>query len=149
MNFEESKQKVFNELRKEFNKDRSITKIEELSRFGLVEMTRQRVRPSVLSTINDSCPVCAGSGMVPTLNTSVARIERWIQRYRSTRGDRRITIRVPQDLFNYLHQGRYNRRLKLMWKYWMKIKVIKDTQLKFGEFNIYDRLNKTVINLEK
>lgn len=149
MNLEENKQKVYNELRKEFNKDRSITKIEELSRFGLVEMTRQRVRPSVLSTINDSCPVCNGSGLVPTLNTSVARIERWIQRYRSSRGDRRITIHAPSDLFKYMNQGRYNRRLKLMWKYWMKIKVVKDTSLNFGEFRVYDRLNKSIISLEK
>ncbi|MEJ2543690.1 MAG: Rne/Rng family ribonuclease [Calditrichaceae bacterium] len=149
MNFEENKQKVYNELRKEFNKDRSITKIEEISRFGLVEMTRQRVRPSVLRTINDSCPVCGGTGLVPTLNTSVARIERWIQRYRSSRGDRRITIRVPSDLYSYMNKGRYNRRLKLMWKYWMKIKLFKDNNINIGEYKVYDRLNKTAINLEK
>jgi ribonuclease G len=149
MNQEENKQKIYNELRKEFNKDRSITKIEEVSRFGLIEMTRQRVRPSVLSTINDSCPVCDGTGMVPTLNTTVGRIERWIQRYRSGRGDRRITIRATPDLYTYLNQGRYNRRLKLMWKYWMKIKVVKDTGLEFGEFAVYDRLNKSPINIEK
>jgi ribonuclease G len=83
---EDNKMKVFMELKKEFAKDRSITKIEEISRFGLIEMTRQRVRPSVLRTINDSCPVCNGTGLVPTLNTSVARIERWIQRYRSGKG---------------------------------------------------------------
>ena len=149
MNFEDNKQKVYQELRKEFNKDRSITKIEELSRFGLMEMTRQRVRPSVLRTINASCPICSGTGLVPTLNTSVARMERWIQRYRGSRGDRRITIRVPSDLYNYLNQGRYNRRLKLMWKYWMKIKLIRDTSINIGEFEVFDRLNKSAINLEK
>jgi ribonuclease G len=149
MNFEDNKQKVYHELRKEFNKDRSITKIEELSRFGLMEMTRQRVRPSVLRTINASCPICSGTGLVPTLNTSVARMERWIQRYRGSRGDRRITIRVPSDLYNNLNQGRYNRRLKLMWKYWMKIKLIRDTSINIGEFKVFDRLNKSAINLEK
>lgn len=139
---EDNKRKIFKELKKEFAKDRSITKIEGISRFGLIEMTRQRVRPSVLHTINDSCPVCNGTGLVPTLNTSVSAIERWIQRYRSGKGDRRITIHVPEDVYRYLNQGRYNRRLKLMWKYWIKIRLVKNSNLKFGEFKVYDRLNK-------
>ncbi len=138
----DNKRKIFKELKKEFSKDRSITKIEGISRFGLIEMTRQRVRPSVLHTINDSCPVCNGTGLVPTLNTSVSAIERWIQRYRSGKGDRRITIHVPEDVYKYLNRGRYNRRLKLMWKYWIKIRLVKNNNLKFGEFQVYDRLNK-------
>jgi len=149
LHYDENKMKVFQELKKEFTKDRSITKIEEISRFGLIEMTRQRVRPSVLHTINDSCPTCNGSGLVPTLSTSVARIERWIQRYRSGKGDRRITIRVPSDIYNYINHGRYSRRLKLMWKYWMKIKLVRDNKLSSGEFSIFDRLNKTPINDKK
>jgi hypothetical protein len=56
---------------------------------------------------------------------------------------------VPSDLYNYLNQGRYNRRLKLMWKYWMKIKLIRDTSINIGEFIVFDRLNKSAINLEK
>ena len=144
----ENKKKVFMELKKEFAKDRSITKIEEISRFGLIEMTRQRVRPSVIHTINDTCPVCNGSGLVPTLNTTVSAIERWIQRYRSTRGDRRITVHVTPEVYRYMEQGRYNRRLKLMWKYWMKIRLHKDNSLKIGEFKVYDRLNEKEIRLE-
>jgi len=142
---EENKKKVFMELRKEFAKDRSITKIEKLSRFGLIEMTRQRVRPSVVHTINDSCPVCNGTGLVPTLNTTVSAIERWVQRYRTERGDRRITIRVTPDVFRFMNKGRYDRRLKLMWKYWMKIRLVRDDKLSMGNFEVYDRLNKTKI----
>lgn len=146
---EENKKKVFFELKKEFAKDRSITKIEGVSRFGLIEMTRQRVRPSVLHTINADCPVCKGTGLVPTVNTTVARIERWIKRYRAGKGDRRITIHVNSEVYNYLKEGRYNRLLKMMWKYWMKIRLIKDDQLSYGQFSVYDRLNETLIEEEK
>jgi len=145
---DENKRKVFMELKKEFAKDRSITKIADMSRFGLIEMTRQRVRPSILHTINDNCPVCHGSGLVPTMNTIVARLERWIQRYRSGRGDRRITIRLTEDVQHYLTQGRYNRRLRLMWKYWMKIKLITDTSLAMGTFRVFDRNNEKEIELQ-
>ncbi len=148
LNDAENRHKIFAELRKEFSKDRSITKIEAVSRFGLIEMTRQRVRPSVLHTIKDACPVCNGTGLVPTLNTTVSNIERWIQRYRSRRGDRRITIRVPGDVFRYLNKGRYSRRMKLMWKYWIKIRLVKDDSLNIGEFKVYDRLNKEPIEID-
>ncbi|MCD4691458.1 MAG: Rne/Rng family ribonuclease [Calditrichales bacterium] len=144
---ESNKKKVFMELKKEFAKDRSITKIEELSRFGLIEMTRQRVRPSVLHTINDSCPVCGGTGLVPTLTTTVSAIERWIQRYRAGRGDRRVALHITPQVYSYLNSGRYNRRLKLMWKYWIKIKLVKDDSLGLGEFAFYDKLDKKLLKL--
>ena len=144
-----NKHKVFMELKKEFAKDRSITKIEAISRFGLIEMTRQRVRPSVIHTINTACPTCDGTGLVPTLNTSVSALERWIKRYRVSRGDRRIIIHVTQELYRYMNNGRYNRRLQLMWKYWMKIRFVKDDSLQIGQFKVYDRLNKSLLSGEK
>lgn len=144
---ESNKKKVYMELKKEFAKDRSITKIENISRFGLIEMTRQRVRPSVIHTINDTCPVCDGTGLVPTLNTVVSNIERWIQRYRSKRLDRRITIRTTPEVYSYMKNGRYNRLLKLMWKYWIKIKLVKDEKLSIGTFEVYDRKNEKAIKL--
>jgi ribonuclease G len=144
---ESNKKKVYMELKKEFSKDRSITKIENISRFGLIEMTRQRVRPSVIHTINDTCPVCDGTGLVPTLNTVVSNIERWIQRYRSKRLDRRITIRTTPEVYSYMKNGRYNRLLKLMWKYWIKIKLVKDEKLSIGTFEVYDRKNEKAIKL--
>jgi ribonuclease G len=144
---ESNKKKVYLELKKEFAKDRSITKIENISRFGLIEMTRQRVRPSVIHTINDTCPVCDGTGLVPTLNTVVSDIERWVQRYRAKRLDRRIVIRTTPEVYSYLKNGRYSRLLKLMWKFWIKIKLVKDEKMAIGTFEVYDRKNEKAIKL--
>jgi len=145
----ENKKKIFLELRKEFAKDRAITKIEPMSRFGLIEMTRQRVRPPVLLSMYEPCKKCEGSGLVPTIATTVSRMERWIQRYRSTKGDRRITLRVTPDVYTYLNKGHYNKRLRLMWKYWMKIAVVKDHKLELGSFEIFDAKNKKMIKLDE
>ncbi|RLD10666.1 ribonuclease E/G [candidate division KSB1 bacterium] len=139
---EENRRKVYQELKKEFAKDRSITKIQEMSRFGLMEMTRQRVRPPVLLSLKETCPTCHGSGLVPTVHAVVGDIERWIQRYRSTNGDRRITIHVRPDVYNYMKKGLYSPLLKLMWKYWVKIKLVKDESLPYGVFKVYDRKDK-------
>ncbi len=142
-----NKIKVFKELKKEFQKDRSITKIEEISRFGLIEMTRQRVRPSVIHTIYEDCPQCNGTGLIPSPSTELSQIERWIQKYRSGSGDRRITIRISPEIYSYVMAGRFSKRLQLMWKYWIKIKFVKDESLMSREFNIYDKDNKTPITL--
>jgi ribonuclease G len=144
----ENKKKIFLELRKEFAKDRSITKIENMSRFGLIEMTRQRVRPQVIHSMYEPCKKCSGSGLVPTISTTVSRIERWIQRYRSTKGDRRIAIHVTSEVYNYLNNGRYNKRLRLMWKYWMKISIVKDEKLEVGEFEVFDAKNKKILKVD-
>jgi ribonuclease G len=137
----DNRMKLYQELKREFHKDRSITKIEEISRFGIVEMTRQRIRPGVLHTLHEECPQCHGTGLIPSLPTIVAAIERWIQTYRASRGDRRITLRVTSDIFNYLTNGKFSRRLQLMWKYWMKINIIMDNSLGLRAFKFYDRKN--------
>ncbi len=143
----ENKMKVFSELRREFHKDRSITKIEELSRFGLIEMTRQRVRPSVIHSLHEECPQCKGLGLIPTPSTEVSQLERWIQTYRAGKGDRRITVRVAPEIYSYVMSGKFSKRLQLMWKYWVKIKFVKDDNLGPREFKVYDRNNKTAITL--
>lgn len=145
----ENKRKVFMELRKEFAKDRAITKIEELSRFGLIEMTRQRVRPQVINSLYEKCTCCSGTGLVPNDTTTVSRIERWIQRYRASKGDRRITIRTTPSVYVHLGQGRNSRRLRLMWKYWMKISVVKDENLGVGEFKVFNYKNNKEIVLKQ
>jgi ribonuclease G len=144
---EDNKMKVYKELKKEFQKDRSITKIEEISRFGLIEMTRQRVRPSVIHSLHEDCPQCKGLGLIPTASTELSQLERWIQKYRASKGDRRITVRVAPEIYNYVMNGKFSRRLQLMWKYWVKIKFVKDTTLGSREFKVYDKFNKTQLSL--
>jgi len=145
---DENKHKIFQELKREFHKDRSITKIETISRFGLIEMTRQRIRPSVLHSMHEDCPLCKGTGLVPSLNTIIADLERWIQFYKAQGGDRRISVRVTPEIHSYVMQGRFSRRLQLMWKYWIKINFIMDDSLKFREYKIYDRKNKLELILK-
>jgi ribonuclease G len=144
----ENKKKIYTELKREFHKDRSITKIEEVSRFGLIEMTRQRIRPSVLNAVSEECPQCQGTGLIPSLPSVIADLERWIQRYRSGRGDRRITLRIPPGMYDYLNKGKFSRRMQLMWKYWMKLSLYKDTSLDARQFKIFDKKNEEEIVLK-
>ncbi|GAB4343175.1 MAG: ribonuclease G [Calditrichia bacterium] len=136
MEQQHNKEKVLNELRKEFAKDRAITRVSEISRFGLVEMTRQRIRPSLIYNITEPCPTCEGVGLIPTTGTVMGHIERVIRRYVATRGDRRIIIRTHPRIVNYLNNKRISRRMRLMWKYWIKIDVEEDPTLQMYEFRV-------------
>jgi ribonuclease G len=136
MEREENKQKVMNELRKEFAHDRAITRMEEMSRFGLVEMTRQRIRPSLIYNITEPCPLCNGTGLIPTHGTVLASIERAIRRYIASDYDRRVIIRAHPDMVEYLNNKRISRRMRLMWKYWIKIDTEEDPTLKPYEFRL-------------
>ncbi|GAB4376728.1 MAG: ribonuclease G [Calditrichia bacterium] len=136
MELEENQRKVLSELKKEFSKDRAATRISEISRFGLVEMTRQRIRPSLIYNINEPCPLCKGVGLIPTRGTVLATIERVIRRYLATGGDRRILIRSHPQIIEYLNHKRISRRMRLMWKYWVHISTEEDPSLKPYEFRI-------------
>ncbi len=136
MEQEENRQKVLNELKKEFARDRAITRMAEMSRFGLIEMTRQRIRPSLIYNINEPCPLCEGTGLVPTQGTVLANIERVIRRYIAANLDRRIIIRAHPQIVEYLNNKRISRRMRLMWKYWIKIDTEEDPGLKPYEFRV-------------
>ncbi|GAB4168410.1 MAG: Rne/Rng family ribonuclease [Calditrichia bacterium] len=139
MQEEANKEKIVNELKKEFSKDKATTKIADVSPFGLIEMTRQRIRPSLIHNISDPCPYCHGVGLIPTKGTVVSKLEMWIRRYKAGDFDRRIILKVHPEMYDYLTKGHFSRIFRLMWKYWIKISLEIDDHLKVHEFRIYSR----------
>jgi ribonuclease G len=75
-----NRDKVVQELRYHLARDRARTKAFALSELGLVEMTRQRVRPSHYQNMTEPCPMCSGTGRLFTPETTVRRIERAVKR---------------------------------------------------------------------
>lgn len=137
-----NKRKVQSELQREFSRDRAVSKIEPISRFGLIEMTRQRIRPSLIYNIAKSCPTCEGSGLIWTEGTVMANIERAIRRYVASRLDRRVIVQVHPDMIEYLDNKKSGRRFKLMWKYWVRIIAETDETLLPHEFRLLTKRNR-------
>jgi ribonuclease G len=76
-----------------------------VSELGLVEMTRQRVRPSLFQSLTEACSHCGGSGRVFRPETVVRRIERAIRRIGVQKSEKEITIRVhPQVALHILEE---------------------------------------------
>jgi len=96
-------------------KDRSRTNVLPMSEFGLVEMTRQRVRPSLLYTFSEPCPVCNGIGRVQGRDTTVTKIERWLRRAQAASAEKNLILQVHPLVAEYLSE-KDEARLKLLKK---------------------------------
>ncbi|HEX9692271.1 MAG TPA: Rne/Rng family ribonuclease [Gemmatimonadales bacterium] len=97
-----NRDKVVQELRTHLGRDRARTKAHDVSELGLIEMTRQRVRPSVWDTLAAACPGCGGSGKVFRPEVVVRRLERAIRRVAVEEREKRLTVRVHPEVALYL-----------------------------------------------
>ena len=98
METKENRDKVLRELRSNLGRDRARTKAFEVSDLGLVEMTRQRIRPSLFTSLTDVCPSCGGIGRVYKPATVVRRIERSLERIAASKEEKRIVVRVHPEV---------------------------------------------------
>ncbi len=93
---------VMQELRTGLGRDRARTKAFHISDLGLVEMTRQRVRPSLYQAMTEICIHCEGSGRVFTPETVIRRVERAVRRAGLDEGEKQLTIRVHPEVALYV-----------------------------------------------
>ena len=82
--------------------DRARSKILSISRFGVVEMTRQRVRPSLQSSIYLACPTCGGTGFVKSHESLAIEIIRLLNLSASKEQIKRIELFVSPEVADYL-----------------------------------------------
>jgi ribonuclease G len=97
-----NRDKVLQELRTHLGRDRARTKALAVSELGLVEMTRQRVRPSLWHSMTADCPTCAGTGRVFTPEVVARRLERALRRAGHERRERQLSVRLHPQVALYL-----------------------------------------------
>lgn len=90
-------------LRDAVARDRARTKILRTSPFGLIEMTRQRIRPSLKRSVFTDCPCCNGRGMVKTAESMSIEVIRTLYLASQTREVSQVTIRVNDEVAAYLN----------------------------------------------
>jgi ribonuclease G len=129
-----NRKKIYDELKKEFKKDPAKTNVIGMSDFGLVQITRQRIRPSVVNSVSKMCPTCGGSGNVVTQNTIIADLDAWLSKFRTTTDYRAVDIYINPYLKAYLEQGFPSVKWKWMLRYWLKISLVADDTISLNEY---------------
>ena len=102
METQANRDRVLQELRTHLGRDRARTKALAVSELGLVEMTRQRVRPSLWHSMTTDCPTCSGTGRVFTPEVVARRLERSLKRAGHEHRERQLTVRLHPEVALYL-----------------------------------------------
>jgi ribonuclease G len=131
---EKNRKKVYDEMKKELRRDRAKVTVLPMTEFGLMQMTRQRIRQSVSLSFSESCPTCGGTGLIQSKTTTMNTIERWIRRFKSESREFRLELRAHPSIASYLHEGTISRLTKIKFKFFVRIKLIPDSSLPVDEF---------------
>lgn len=137
MRDEENKRKVYYEIRKELKKDRAKVAVSPISDFGLLEMTRQRIRLSLLDSMTDECPTCQGSGHIISKDTLVTRIDHWLRRYKSKHRNLLLELKLHPDNANFLKTQKKKVLRGLMWQNFVHIKIVPEPKVSRNEFRFF------------
>ena len=97
--------KLFETLETEIKKDRSKTKILQISEFGLIEMTRKRVRQSLERSLTQACPYCGGSGRIKSNTTVALEIWRELLKARDLHEGQDVIVRVHPVVYSTMSAG--------------------------------------------
>jgi ribonuclease G len=136
MESESNKRAVLDTLRTELRKDRARTKAFAVSDLGLVEMTRQRERSSLLHYYTEDCPTCGGLGKVPSNETMLVKLERAMRRVSALGGNKRITVKVAPDVALYFVEAEARRFSEIEKRFRLQVDLKDDPQLKRGDMRI-------------
>jgi ribonuclease E len=101
-----SKRQVEKEFRDTLKTDRARSKALRMSAFGLIELTRQRMRPSLQSSTYLPCPACKGSGIIKSVEAQTIELLRTIRLAASRKEIRRIEVTVGPELADFLLNDR-------------------------------------------
>ena len=131
---EKNRKKVYDELRKEFRKDRAKVSVLPMSDFGLVQITRQRVRQNIVQALKETCPVCHGTGLLTKSSHIVYDLEAQLRKLKTRSGERNIIIKCHPSAAAKLREGKIKSLTKLQLKFFIKIKLQEDTSIPADTF---------------
>jgi ribonuclease G len=143
MKLMENKKKLADAMEELMRTDRAKHSVLPITKFGLMQITRQRMKPEMNINTSELCPSCNGSGTVSSTLIMEDEIAKNLN-YLIMQKHQGLTIIVHPIMHTYLTCGFPSRRLKWMWKYKQKIKVIADTSYHLTEFRFFDNTDEEI-----
>ena len=138
MNLAEDRQMLYERMCKNMQKDRARHNILPLSKFGLMQITRQRVRPAIDVNVEESCPTCNGSGKIKSSILFTEQLEGKIDRLVHKIGIKKFYLHVHPYVAAFINKGLIS--LKWQWrvKYGFGVHIIPSQKLAYLQYEFYD-----------
>jgi ribonuclease G len=131
-----NRDRVLEELRTHLARDRARTKTLGVSDLGLVEMTRQRIRPSLHASMTEECPTCAGTGRVFTPEVVARRLERSLRRVAHEGRERQLSVRLHPEVALYLLEQEPKLLGSLRKATGLELEIRDDPMMRLDEFRL-------------
>ncbi|MEG1616404.1 MAG: Rne/Rng family ribonuclease [Bacteroidales bacterium] len=135
----ENRQKLFDKVRELMARDRAKHNILPLSKFGLMQITRQRVRPAMDVDTTEECPVCYGKGATQPSILLPDRLEDKIDYLVNKLKVKRFTLHVHPFVAAFINEGLYSLGMKWKLKYGFGFKIIPDQSLAMTQYRFFDK----------
>ena len=140
----QSRQILLQEMQNLMASDKAKHTILPLTKFGLMQITRQRVRPIAMQETSDVCPTCHGTGKVEPTILLEKKIEGNIQLLAS-KGCRYVKLKLSPYVAAFLKEGLLSRRLRWIFKYKLCIKIVADHSVGMIDVDYLDRRGKSLL----
>lgn len=134
----ENRKAIYEAMKEEMSADRSKHTVLPLSKFGLMQITRQRVRPEVNIVTKETCPSCNGTGKIQASIMVADKLEKDLDYMVTIQNVSNIHIGLHPYLHAYFTSGTISQRVKWFFKYFKWVKLIKDSSLPVTEYRFLD-----------
>ena len=138
MNLAEDRQLLYERMCNNMQKDRARHNILPLSKFGLMQITRQRVRPAIDVNVEETCPTCFGKGTIKSSVLFVDQLESKIDQLVNKIGIRKFYLHVHPYVAAYINKGLFSLKRKWQLRYGIGIHVIPSQAMAFLQYEFYD-----------
>ena len=135
----EDRQMLYERMCKNMQKDRARHNILPLSKFGLMQITRQRVRPAMDVNVEETCPTCFGRGKIKSSILFTDQLESKIDQLVNKIGIKKFKLHVHPYVAAYINEGFLSIKRRWQMKYGLGISVISSQKLAFLQYEFYDR----------
>ncbi|MBR2899106.1 MAG: Rne/Rng family ribonuclease [Fibrobacter sp.] len=147
METDEDREKVYQEFRKAIRRDKAPISPAPISQFGLMEVTRKRVRVNLMTEKTEICPVCHGGGRIATLESTLGMIDRWMARAHGKGKLKEVTLVVSSPLVDVFCKDMARMFHYLEYKHSMKIDLVEDEHAHVNQFWMYDKAGEDITDL--
>ena len=138
MNLAEDRQMLYERMCKAMQKDRARHNILPLSKFGLMQITRQRVRPAMDVDVAEDCPTCFGSGKIRSSLLFTDLLERKIEQLVEKIGIKKFYLHVHPYVAAYINKGIVSIKMRWQLKYGLGVRIVPSQKLAFMQYEFYD-----------
>ena len=138
MTLAEDRQTLYERMTQNMQLDRARHNILPLSKFGLMQITRQRVRPAMDVTVEETCPSCFGTGTVKSSILFTDTLESKIHTLVRQLNIKHLKLHVHPYVAAYINKGVVSLKTKWQIKYGFGLKIIPNQSLAFLQYKFYD-----------